>query len=86
MNYAVEIHPHAARQLDKIPAETYSRIYPALDRLGENPRPMGCQKLKGPIHRIRVGGWRVFYAIFDESRIVTILEVVRRSERTYRHI
>ncbi len=33
---------------------------------------------------MRQGNWRIFYEIDDDARIVTVTEVRRRNERTYR--
>jgi mRNA-degrading endonuclease RelE of RelBE toxin-antitoxin system len=34
--------------------------------------------------RIRIGDWRVIYHINDQERVVTVVEVKRRRENTYR--
>jgi mRNA interferase RelE/StbE len=42
-----------------------------------NPRPNGNKKLKGykNLWRIRVGEWRIIYAIEDERLIVLVVEL-----------
>ncbi len=52
--------------------------------LRQNGRPDGTIKLRGGGYRIRKGNWRIFYEINDAERIVTITNVLRRNERTYR--
>jgi len=47
---------------------------------------MGVQKLEGELHRIRVGDWRVIFAVKDSSRQVVVLRVTRRSEKTYKRL
>lgn len=58
------------------------RIDREIQSLVENPRPQGCKKLRSSKHdnlyRLRVGDWRILYAIEDDKLIVLILEVVRR--------
>jgi mRNA interferase RelE/StbE len=50
--------------------------------LARDPRPPGARKLAGDrfdnLYRIRVGDWRVLYAIEDDRLVVLVLEVVRR--------
>ena len=43
-------------------------------------------RLKGAenLYRVRVGDYRVLYRIFDEQSLIVLLQVVRRSESTYR--
>jgi mRNA interferase RelE/StbE len=73
------------RQLDRIHEPDFSRIADAILILEDNPRPPGCKKLRGlEGWRIRVGNWRVIYHINDQERVVTIVEIRRRREDTYR--
>jgi mRNA-degrading endonuclease RelE of RelBE toxin-antitoxin system len=45
------------------------------------------KKLAGSdLWRIRVGRYRVVYAIDDEARLVTVAHVVGRNEGTYRGV
>ena len=84
--YEVVLQARALRELDKVPREVFSRIDVAIWALEKDPRPFGVKKLEGDIHRIRVGDWRIIYAIFERERRVVILHVVRRSERTYKDL
>ena len=84
--YRLELTPRAQRQLDKLPAEDLGRIVAALQQLGGNPRPSGTKKLRGLIYRIRVGGWRIVYAVFDKDNLVIVGKVARRSKDTYDRI
>lgn len=73
------------RQLDRIQDPDLSRIAAAILRLEQNPRPSGCRKLRGlEGWRIRVGHWRVIYHINDQARLITIVEIKRRREDTYK--
>jgi len=84
--YRVELlDRQTQRQLDRLREPDLGRIAQAILRLEENPRPPGCRKLRGlDGWRIRVGNWRVIYHINDQERIVTLVEVRRRREDTYR--
>jgi mRNA interferase RelE/StbE len=81
--YRVELTPRAQRELDDIGGNELERISAAVQELGKNPRPHGMRKLRGPIHRIRLGDWRIIYAVFDKDRLVLVDKIARRSERTY---
>jgi mRNA interferase RelE/StbE len=55
--------------------------------LAIEPRPPGASKIVDTeFWRIRVGRFRVIYAIDDESALAVVLKVARRSESTYRRV
>ncbi len=81
--YRLELTKRAQRDLDKLTGDDLERVAAAIRGLGENPRPHGARKLRGPIHRVRVGDWRVVYAVFDKDQLVIVGKVARRSQRTY---
>ena len=81
--YRVELTPWARRELDNVPIGDFERIDRAILRLGENPRAPGVRKLRELIYRLRVGRWRVIYAILDREQVVIVGKVVRRAEDTY---
>jgi len=75
--------------------EVQDKIMKSVESLTVNPRPFGekpFKKLKPPIqfyqftaqYRIRIGDYRVLYDIDDAKKIVWILALRRRSEKTYR--
>ena len=84
--FAIEITRRAARTLRglKRDQELLGRIDDAIRGLAVDPRPRGCKKLEGRqfqnLYRIRVGDWRILYAVEDDRLIVLILEIVRRDQ------
>lgn len=88
MAYELQVERAARRILARVPAADYSRLEKAIDALAEEPRPRGSKKLKAqaPLWRIRVGNYRVVYAVFDQERIVKILRVARRGQQTYERL
>ena len=58
------------------------RIVRAIQALAENPRAAGCEKLAGAEDRcrVRVGSYRVVYAIRDLKRVVDIVKIGHRRE------
>jgi mRNA interferase RelE/StbE len=70
------------------PAAISRRVYSAIGRLAENPRPDGCVKVRFAEHtyRLRVGDHRVIYEVLDAEVIVTVVRVAKRDEGTYRRL
>jgi len=77
------------------PVSLQEEIMQEVSKLADNPRPYGekaFKKLKLPIqfyqyvaqYRIRIGDHRMLYDVDDEKKIVWILALRRRSEKTYR--
>lgn len=81
--YRVRLTSRARRELDKIAGEDAEKIAAAMLALGENPRPPGVKKLRGNIHRVRVGDWRIIYTISDKDRLVLVGRIARRAKDTY---
>lgn len=84
--YDIAVTPKAKRELDKLPLKDFKRLDKAIWALAQDPRPRGAKKLRGPEYRIRVGEWRIIYAVFDKDRLVIVGKVARRSERTYEEL
>jgi mRNA interferase RelE/StbE len=84
--YEITMTPKAKKGLDKLPLKDFRRLDKAIWALAQNPRPRGVKKLRGPHYRIRVGDWRVVYAVFDRDQLVIVGKVARRSERTYERV
>jgi len=89
--YRLEIKRAAQRSLVKIvrnaPRDA-ERIERAIDALADNACPTGAAKIRArpPIWRVRVGVYRVIYAVFEAEHLIVIGRVERRSERTYANI
>ena len=88
--YRLEVSPAADRDLGKLKGrirrQDFERLRDAVTGLAEEPRPQGIRKIKGEerAYRIRVGSYRVVYEVYDNDNLVLILQIVRRSETTYR--
>ncbi|MEO1099719.1 MAG: type II toxin-antitoxin system RelE/ParE family toxin [Bacteroidota bacterium] len=80
--YKIVVSKSAIKELSKLPAKENNRIIPAIKNLSVNPRPVGAKKLKGGsgAWRIRVGNYRVVYAIDDEVLIVDVRKVGHRKD------
>lgn len=79
--YRIEAEPGVLKGLRDIPAADQRRIAERVDRLGEDPRPAGCEKLTGTDgYRVRQGNYRIVYRIDDAERVVTITRIGRRGD------
>ena len=88
--YKLEVTPAADRDFGRLKSrirrQDLERLRSAISGLAQNPRPLGVRKIKGSerAYRIRVGSYRVVYEIFDDENVVLLIQVVRRTETTYR--
>lgn len=82
MTYKVKVSEAAAKTIRKLPQNEIKRIEQKINKLAENPRPIGVEKLSGRehIYRIRSGDYRIIYHIQDNILHVLILKVGHRRE------
>lgn len=80
--YSVEVAPKAEAQIKALPRAEAKRIVAKLAQLAANPRPPKSEQLSGspPFRRVRVGDYRVIYAVDDTARIVIIARVRHRKD------
>jgi len=87
VSYQVRLRRAAQQQLDSLTGRDYRALAGAISSLEEEPRPRGVKKLaESGLWRIRVGRYRVVYAIDDSERVVIVVRVARRAEDTYRRL
>lgn len=81
-DYILTFARSARKELEALDATLVNRIFPKIEALAKNPRPGNCHKLKGEknLWRIRVGDYRVIYAIYDREPQVDIIAVRHRSK------
>jgi mRNA interferase RelE/StbE len=88
--YRIEVSPAADRDLEKlkkrIQRQDFERLRDAITSLAIEPRPHGVRKIEGDerAYRIRLGHYRIVYEVYHDKKLALILQVVRRSESTYR--
>ncbi|HMC59102.1 MAG TPA: type II toxin-antitoxin system RelE/ParE family toxin [Candidatus Solibacter sp.] len=80
--YLVTFAAAAKKELQDLPADVIERLLPKIRELSGSPRPAGCKKLHGYKNRwrVRVGNYRIVYAIDDEKRTVDITRIAHRKE------
>ena len=77
----VRLHPSAVRQYRRLQGSLRERIASAIDDLAVTPRPPGAAKLAGrDDYRVRVGDYRVVYAIDDDERLIIVARIAHRRE------
>ena len=60
--------------------------------LRDDPRPPNSElqrELQRELHgryRLKIEGWRVFFKVEDQDRVVTVLELRRRNRNTYLNV
>lgn len=82
MAYEIEIQPHAARQIRKLPRHAQAQVNAKIDALANNPRPSGVVKLTagGGLYRVKTGAYRIQYLIEDARLVVIIVKVSDRRD------
>ena len=83
MTYTIEISTSAAKAVDKLAKANRLRIVGAIELLSVDPRPPGAKMLRGGEQgrwRVRVGDYRIVYAIEDDRLLVLVLRVAHRRE------
>ncbi|WP_300317534.1 type II toxin-antitoxin system RelE/ParE family toxin [Idiomarina sp.] len=77
--YKVVFKRSVAKDFRAIPNSDVERVLQRINRLIEDPRPIGCEKLSGQErYRVRQGVYRVIYEIKDEELVVTVVKVAHR--------
>ena len=80
-SYRVLIKRSAAKELEAVPMKDRRRLAKRIAGLGEDPRPIGVQKLSGEEkYRLRQGDYRILYEIVDRDLIVTVVRIGHRGE------
>ena len=80
--YLIRFKKSAEKEIEKLPASVVKKIAPAINSLAKDPRPKGAKKLesKEEIWRIRIGDYRVLYAIEDVIKIIEVRNIGHRKD------
>ena len=67
------------RELRRIPKSDLKRILSRIEKLGDDPRPIGCEKLMSiELYRVRQGKYRIVYSIQDNELTVWVIKIGHR--------
>jgi mRNA interferase RelE/StbE len=82
MTYRIEFVKRATKQFKDLPTHEQQRLSPKINALSTEPRPIGVVKLSGEedLYRIRVGDYRIIYAIQDDQLLVLVVKLGHRRE------
>ncbi len=82
MKYTVHMDSRTRKTLDQLQGDNHRRVVHKLEALEENPRPMGVEKMAGPedLYRVRVGDYRIVYAIRDRELVIIVIRIGHRRE------
>ena len=80
--YAITFARSARKELERLGEPIRTRVFRRIERLGSDPRPMGCRKLEGAedLWRIRTGDYRIIYSVDDSRHFVDIIAIRHRSD------
>jgi mRNA interferase RelE/StbE len=89
-SYTLEFTPAALRELEKLDPNVRRKIFSDIEKLQENPRPYGVEKMetKEKLYRVYVGpgkNYRTIYQIRDAALLVLVVKVGDRKQ-VYRRL
>lgn len=85
MKYRVEVKPSAEKELLRLPEREFMLLRQHIESLANNPWPGGAIRLKAKIFwRVRVRRFRIIYRIAEEQKLVEVVRITRRNEKTYK--
>jgi len=69
------------KDFKRIPKNDLRRILARIEKLGDDPRCAGCEKLTAhELYRVRQGNYRIVYSIQDNELTIWIVKVGHRKE------
>lgn len=80
--YEVNVSRTAEKQLAQLPKPDQLRVVNAIRALAIDPHPIGYRKLSGheDVFRIRIGVYRVIYAVENEHLVILVLKIGHRKD------
>lgn len=83
MTYKIVIERKAQKETEKNPVKYRSQIDEIIISLSSNPRPFGSKKLtEKEGYRIRVGNYRILYAVDDKAKVIVIYRIKIKGKST----
>ena len=82
MAYRIVVTAEARRNLLALPKDVLRRVDACIFALARMPRPRRTKKMRGApdLWRVRVGDYRVIYAIEDEKLLIVVIRVGHRRD------
>lgn len=85
VSYKIVLEKRAEKELRKLPGTVRACVKNAIDKLEHDPRPLASRQMVGfDGYRLRVGDYRIIYAV--QQQIITVI-IVRIGHRRdiYKH-
>jgi len=80
-SYSLTIRRSAAREIEALPKVDRIRVVERIQRLADDPRPPGCEKLSGEEkYRVRQGDYRILYEVADAIITVIVVKIGHRRD------
>jgi len=79
--YEVRFDAPAEKFIDKAQSDIAKRILDKIEELAKDPFPRQACKVEGEkenVYRVRVGKYRILYAVFREKSLVVITNIDNR--------
>ena len=86
MVYTLQVANKPKKFVEKLFSDYKRTIKERLEELQTNPYPRGCIPLEGQpdCYRIRVGPFRVQYAVSEQEKVIVVFKISKRNETTYK--
>ena len=73
--YEIYFKESVWKDLKKVSKKDLKKILTRIENLGDNPRPMGCEKLSAhELYRVRQGNYRIVYSKQDIELTVWVIK------------
>jgi mRNA interferase RelE/StbE len=82
VSFEVRLSTRAYKFFKKQPKNVYARLITKIEELADNPFPSGVRRVIGRkerLFRIRVGDYRILYEIFQDEKVILIVNIDKRS-------
>ncbi len=81
-SYQIEWKPSASKELRRLPKRIIAQVFQAVEKLAEDPFPVGVTKLTGTdeSYRIRIGDYRVVYTVKNAILRIEVIRVGHRKD------
>jgi mRNA interferase RelE/StbE len=77
--YEIFFKESAWKDLRKVPKKDLKNILSRIEKLSDDPRPPGCEKLTAhELYRVRQGTYRIVYSIRDNELTICVIKVGHR--------
>ena len=74
--YKIFFKKSVEKDFNVIAKKDLKKILDLIEKLGEDPRPPGCEKLTGQQrYRLRQGRYRILYSIQDDELTIWVIKV-----------